>query len=324
MDYTRILWSWLDKAVAEGKNRFKGQKSNSLNQKLFNEVQQCFENNLVRLSVGERMLYPMSFTILMHQNDYNEMENYLGFVLAEVVANNYRIMDKYSTLFPNFKNPAQYWFFNISGSKLSRIPIGDGQYLDIRRGMFTLIAHLFAANYDQQNNVTTTHDLRVSVRIKNSHVYSDVNLNPDVLNEFEILAPGVFKFPFDKSLPKDSNKILEGSNVSEINGLAVLSYAKEGSIVYFTMRDRLIHISGRNEKRKGPYFILESDNIIDSHVQIKYIPSEKKFQLAAFGPTRCNSKNIELSSGGNVKWTDLSNNSSIFINEEIKVRFEIK
>ena len=77
--------------------------------------------------------------------------------------------------------------------------------------------------------------------------------------------------------------------------------------------------------RKGrSFFILESPDIKDSHVQIKYLPSEKKFQIAAYGPTRLNSRRITESSGGDVYWHDLANNSSIFINDEISVKFEIK
>ena len=91
------------------------------------------------------------------------------------------------------------------------------------------------------------------------------------------------------------------------------------------MKDNLIHISGKNEMRKGrSFFILESSEIKDSHVQIKYLPSEKKFQIAAYGPTRLNSRKITESSGGDVYWHDLANNSSIFINDEISVKFEIK
>ena len=91
------------------------------------------------------------------------------------------------------------------------------------------------------------------------------------------------------------------------------------------MKDNLVHISGRNESRKGDsFFIIDSDTIMDSHVQIKYVDSEKKFQIAAYGPVRLNSRKIDESIGRNVKWYDLANNSSIFINNEINVKFKIQ
>ena len=77
--------------------------------------------------------------------------------------------------------------------------------------------------------------------------------------------------------------------------------------------------------RKGrSFFILESPDIKDSHVQIRYLPDDKNFQIAAYGPTRLNDRKIEESKGGDVKWYNLSNNSGIFINNEISVRFVIK
>lgn len=317
----KALWKWLDKAAPNKKK-----KNISLNSKLYNDLQECFTENLEKLSVGERMLYPMSFTILMHQSDYEEIKESLGYVLSETVRRFYRIIDKYQTEFPNYIPPAMYWFFNISGSKLDRIPIANGQYLEIHKGEFTPIAHLYSHNFDnRQDNVRESQDLRVSVRIRNSDVYSNVNLNPEVLKDFETLADGVFKIPFNKSLPNNAQEILEDSNITEINGLAELSYSRFGKTVYFTMRDKLIHISGKNEQRKGgSFFILNSENIKDSHVQIKYVANEKKFQLAAYGPTRLNARKVIESNGGNIVWYDLSNNSTIFINDEISVKFTIK
>ncbi|MCM1199006.1 MAG: hypothetical protein NC308_08955, partial [Clostridium sp.] len=60
-----------------------------------------------------------------------------------------------------------------------------------------------------------------------------------------------------------------------------------------------------------------------SHVQIKYVPEEKKFQIAAFGLVRLNGRKLTESSGA-PHWHSLANNSSIFINDEISVKFEIK
>ena len=121
--------------------------------------------------------------------------------------------------------------------------------------------------------------------------------------------------------PESVNLITDGL----VSAIADLSYDKMGKHYTFAMQDPLIHISGRNDERTGrSCFRLESDTIKNSHVQIKYMSGENRFKVAAFGYARMNGGEIPLSVGGNIQWMDLANNSTIFINNEIQLRFIIK
>lgn len=324
MKLNEIIKNFLDKLKADKQDEVV--PSNSLtNKRLLEELTQHFKTMLEEESVGQRMLYPMSFNILMDPADYEARKHSLPFILPEVVSAFYGIIDDRRSQYPNYTPPAKYWYFQFSSCQLGTIQTGNSMPLIVRRGHITTVATLMTFDIKNANNTFVDSNTRVSIKLDDSNVMNDVNVNWSAIKNLDILSDGSFTYNFDSTLCRDSQRITDNSNMGEINGLAELSYSRAGKNYHFIMKDNLIHISGKNEMRKGQsFFILESDNIIDSHVQIKYIPSEKKFQLAAFGPTRCNSKNIELSSGGNVKWADLSNNSSIFINEEIKVRFEIK
>ena len=55
------------------------------NQKLLDELVEHFKDQLKNLSVGKRMLYPMSFNILLHHEDYETVKQSFPFVLPEVV-----------------------------------------------------------------------------------------------------------------------------------------------------------------------------------------------------------------------------------------------
>lgn len=324
MKLGEIIKNFLDKLKADKQDEV---ASNNLltNKRLLEELTQHFKTMLEEESVGQRMLYPMSFNILMDPADYEARKHSFPFILPEVVSAFYGIIDDRRSQYPNYTPPAKYWYFQFSSCQLGTIQTGNSMPLIVRRGHITTVATLMTFDIKNANNTFVDSNTRVSIKLDDSNVMNDVNVNWSAIKNLDILSDGSFTYNFDSTLCRDSQRITDNSNMGEINGLAELSYSRAGKNYHFIMKDNLIHISGKNEMRKGQsFFILESDNIIDSHVQIKYIPSEKKFQLAAFGPTRCNSKNIELSSGGNVKWADLSNNSSIFINEEIKVRFEIK
>lgn len=295
------------------------------NKRLLEELTSHFKTMLNAESVGQRMLYPMSFNILMDPADYNNRRQSLPFVLPQVVSAFYGIIDDMRQEYPDYTPPAKYWYFQFSACQLGTVQAGDSAPLIVRKGHITTVATLLTFDIKEANNVSVNNNTRVSIKLDDSNVMNDVNVNWNAIKNLDVLSDGTFTYNFDNTLSRDTQRITDNSNMAEVNGIAELSYSRGGRNYHFIMKDNLIHISGKNEMRKGrSFFILESSDIKDSHVQIKYLPSEKKFQIAAYGPTRLNSRRIAESSGGDVYWHDLANNSSIFINDEISVRFEIK
>lgn len=312
--------------IFKGSKDGDGLNSNQLtNKRLLEELTSHFKTMLNAESVGQRMLYPMSFNILMDPADYNNRRQSLPFVLPQVVSAFYGIIDDMRQEYPDYTPPAKYWYFQFSACQLGTIQTGDSAPLIVRKGHITTVATLLNFDIKEANNVSVNNNTRVSIKLDDSNVMNDVNVNWNAIKNLDVLSDGTFTYSFDNTLSRDTQRITDNSNMTEVNGIAELSYSRGGRNYHFIMKDNLIHISGKNEMRKGrSFFILESSEIKDSHVQIKYLPSEKKFQIAAYGPTRLNSRRITESSGGDVYWHDLANNSSIFINDEISVKFEIK
>lgn len=310
---------------------FKGDKTGDdrnneqlTNKRLLEELTAHFEAMLKNESVGKRMLYPMSFNILMDPSDYNDRKQALPFVLPEVVSAFYGIIDDMRQEYPDYTPPAKYWFFQFSACHLNAIQDG-GTPVIVRKGHIATVATLMTFDIREANNLSVDNNTRVSIKLDDSNVMNDVNVNWNAIKNLDILSDGTFRYQFDNTLNRDAGDIANNSNTAEINGIAELSYYSGGRNYHFVMKDNLIHISGKNEMRKGRSFlIVDSPDIKDSHVQIRYLPSEKKFQIAAFGPVRLNSRKISESKGGDVLWYDLANNSSIFVNDEISIRFEIK
>lgn len=295
------------------------------NNKLLSELVEHFEYRLEQESVGKKMLYPMAFKIIMDPDDYKCRKESIKFVPPQAIAEFYKIIDKKKEKYPDYTPPAKYWYFQFSESLIDEIPVEGSANLKVRKGHITTVSTLTTFDIRSDNNVYVETNTRVSVKLDDSNVMSNANVNWDAIKAIDVLGEGIFSYNFDMSLNRDTRHIIESSNMAHVSGLAVLSYSKGGKNIYYTMKDNLVHISGRNESRKGDsFFIIDSDTIMDSHVQIKYVDSEKKFQIAAYGPVRLNSRKIDESIGRNVKWYDLANNSSIFINNEINVKFKIQ
>ena len=314
---------FLDKFKAD---KEAGEPSNSLltNKVLLEELTAHFKTMLKSESVGKKMLYPMSFNILMDPEDYNARCQALPFVLPEVISAFYGIIEDMKKEYPDYTPPAKYWFFQFSTCQTNTIQSGTTPLL-VRRGHLTTIATLPSFDIKNIKNTSIDSNTKVSIKLDDSNVMNDSNVNLKAISSLDIIGEGTFTCDFDSTLNQDTQYIKDNSNLLSVIGLAELSYSHGGKNYHYTMIDNLIHISGMNEMRKGSsFFKIEDADIQDSHVQIRYLPEKKKFQIAAFGPTRLNSGKMKESNGGNIEWYDLANNSSIFINDVVSVKFNIK
>ena len=285
------------------------------NKKLRKELVEHFEVRLNQESVGKRMLYPMAFNILLHPDDYESRRESLAFVLPEVVSGFYEIIKKHKAEFPNFTPPANYWHFQLSPCRKKEI--------GLEKGSLMTTASLFALDFSA-SNIRTESNVRFSIKPQNSDVNSNKNINFDALMGIEQLSEGTFYIRFDNELRNETAVIMPQSEMASVGVLAELSYSHSGGTEHYPIKDNLIHISGNKDTRNArSIFKIKSDKIINSHVQICYFPTEDKFQIAAFGKTRLNSKLLELSEGGSIIWHDLANKSLIFMNDTIQVEFNI-
>lgn len=314
----KILNKLLDLFAPDGNN------DNKLtNKQLLKELVSQFKEMLEAESVGRKMLYPMSFHVIMDPDDYNSRKQSLPYVLPEVISAYYQVIKDKQREYPDFTPPAKYWYFQFSSSRINTVLNTDSTPLTVEKGHIVTIASLITNEEYSLDNVTVDTNVRMSVKLDNSFV-DKTNMNWTAIQKLDILGEGIFKYEFDKNLSQDIKQINEKSNIAEFKGLAELSYTKNGVDYRYTMRNNLIHISGKNDIRDDKkIFKLDSTEIKDSHIQIKYVPSEGKYYIAAFAQTNLNSRIMEESSGGEIKWYALANKSSIFVNNEIKVNFEI-
>ena len=323
----KFLNIFIPKREGNGNSEKKVNAGGKFNNKKFGEqLLEHFKLELEELSFGQRMLYPMSFNILMHPDDLAQVQQSLPFIFPEIVVEFYKVIELRRGEYPKYMSPAKHWSFKVSSSEVDKIPTTNRGELLIQKGKLTTIASLYTQNLSRGNgmsggNASVEQNVRVSVRLDNSNVedYGDINIDN---NEVFILGRNKFVYPFNINLPDDSDSVQSIDSMSEI---AILRYSLGTSSYTYLMKDNDIIISGSNDKREDyDVFKINSSTIMNTHAQIRYIPDAKKFQIAVYGKTRLNGRILTETKDGNIIWHDLAHNSTIFINDEITLTFDVK
>ncbi len=293
------------------------------NKVLLQELVTHFEQSMEELSVGRRLLYPMSFNILMHPDDYDETKESFPFVLPEVISQFYASIKKEKNKYLNGVNyapPATYWFFQFSACRFGE---KDGHEGFLERGKIITTGSLttFDIQKAQSGGVRSEANIHLSVKCQNSNT-NDNNINMDALLGMDILSEGTYKFNFDKNMNEDTNVINAASTTQE-KGWATLRWSEGTNNMTYTMLDTYIDVSGSTETRKARNVCkIMSDSVAVSHVQIRYDQTTQTFQLAAFAKTRLNSREVPLSTGGAPDWVSLPKfNSKLFLNDAVSIVF---
>lgn len=295
------------------------------NKDLLKELVDHFKERIEPLSVGEKMLYPMSFKILLHHEDYAAVRQSLPFVLPEVVKEFYTVIRQMQSKYPDYTPPANEWIFQFSSCQMPEVNVADGNVVAVQKGHITTIASLIAEDL-KRNNVDVSANTRISVKLQDSQVMPNANINWEAIARIDIISENYFRCKFDPTLNVKSGTTMNSTvPMQHGNELATLTYSKDGKNYTYKMIDPLIDISGP----EGPggissVFIIDQEGIMNPHVQIKYLPESRKFQIAVYGKTRLSGREMEISQKGMAKWFPLSNNSKIFINDEISIKFEVR
>ncbi len=288
------------------------------NQTILDELVEHFSSKLEKESLGQTMLFPMTFNVLMHPADFDNRIEALPFIIKEIAKAMYQVIKANKDMRPYIQRPARYWYFQFSPCEIIDENFAKEYNLKIRRGHIITLSTLLRTD-ENGGAVFVKNNNKVSIKSEGGGVLDYVNVNMDAIGNLDIEGTGIFKVPYDDNLPTDINKI----NFQKV--FANISLALTTGNVQFNMEENLVYVSGNTETRRGKQFIiLPTANISKGHIQIKYDSSENKFKIAAYALTVLNERQLQLSSGGNVHWYDLSAESEILLNGNTRVIFRSK
>ena len=298
------------------------------NRKLMSDLVELFERGIEKESVGERMLYPMSFYVLMHKEDYDDRKKALPILIPEIIKAFYKVIQNKRNEYPNCDPVSKKWVFQFSPCQFdSSIETEDKGVFTVKKGNIVSSADLYNDTIDTFQDMLVERNIKVSIKCNNSNVIKTANLNLKAIAGVDILCEGFFTYNFDQKIIKPLENASVPTSFSEpeiIEGdkpLATISYDYNQQKYIYTMRISPLYISGRKDNRTTSNILrIEGANIENGHVQIKYENGD--FFLCAFGDTRLNEKNVVVSEPGNIRWQPLANNSDILMNGDIQIRFK--
>lgn len=273
-----------------------------------------------KLSVGKRVIFPMSFNILLHPDDYKNVGESLPLIIPEVISAFYGVIKtKLGTILDSYSYPqCNNWFFQFASCEYKP---ENGEFVPVKPGDINTITNIFSTDIIKiQQGERIDNDAKLSIKTVNSSV--EQVINQEALLGLNILSNGAFSYKFDKNMSQSQSDI-EGSKRDRSNALATLVYDDNGQKLLLCMYDNLITVSGPDETRKAPNILIINNKAVQkSHIQIQYDKERNIFQLCAFAKTCLNTRVLELSEGGNLKWNNLSYNSNIFLNDTVNIQFK--
>ena len=327
-----ILKRLLDLLSPQDSHSTQNQPNGLTNKLIANELVVHFTERLEEESFGQRMIYPMSFNILMHPDDFEDRKASLPFVLPEVVKQFYEVMkSKQTTYSEALPSMSPDWHFQFAACEvLPNDFFGSDNAsspASVQKGSLTITATLTSQKLGG-GGVSVEPNIKASLRTTNSLVGGNMNINWEALTKIEILADGVYSEKFDNSVFQNTNQPQNPKgNVPSApqpnNALGELSYVVDGQTFRYSITNEIVEITSKNDPRSGSnLFKIPGDKIGNPHVQIKYDRSASKFTIAAFKHTRVNCKLLEVSTSNDLRTYELPANSDMLLGEEMNVSFK--
>ncbi len=305
------------------------------NEQLVKILENHFRGGVKQYSVGRRMLYPMKFDVLLHPDDYNSLKDTLQFIISEITFSFYNVIREFNSKYKDYTPVADSWVFRFAPCDIDKY-IVEGESFTIEPGKPVTIGSFFCEGLNGRSNpsVDTDCNVQLSVCCNNSVVMEGKNINPEILRIVDVLSEGFFRQNFDKTLGEEkaetecamssAEPASQSNRSTDGQKYATLSYTKNGMNYHYNMLDSTVKISGSSEtQNRRDIFVIDSPDIQCGHIRIRTTDRGQSFSLAAFGPANLNGRSIPPSDSEEIRWVNLANNSQIFINSSIAVKFSV-
>lgn len=294
-------------------------KSKVTNKQIVNELENHFNIYIEENSLEKTIIFPMTFTVYIHPDDYIERVEHFQALRKEIIDKFYQILKKKLKKRELSEHHADSW--NIYLMPIERITLGGDEYT-IKQGEVLIWCSLFdiVASTDTSNK-------NISLRVGGSTRMIEKNID---LNSLANIRSGkanhiyeTWKYPSkESSASSNVNSSTAPLNIKIKRG--ELSYKRtDGKIITYTIQTDICQISGKNDLRNDlSIFKIESPKVETKHVEIKYDHQTNRFELAAYKPTSINYKEVPLSAGGNLQWMTLPREANIILANSVIISFQ--
>ena len=318
------------------------------NQEIMNIIVKRFEEEIKLRSVGQRMIYPMTFTIVMHNNDFQGRMVEFQLFIPEVVNEFYKIIIKYKEKHNDYTNPANYWTFRFIPSMSEEMEL-DGKDIHVEEGKIVIIASILDETETNDGNKS----LNVSMPVDKTGIIKKVNINLAAFGKFVgtdepitvtwinpeedingVNVSPLAALPFalqpknpvgssEKSRPQPGfsslDAVLNGFGIG--NTSAKLAYKLDGQLYTYEINSNECWVCGEGaENGKPDIFIVKTNKINNPHLLIRKDTTDGKYYVAAFAPSILETIQLPVSTPEKPKWTQIEKDVNIIMNGFV-VRF---
>lgn len=326
MSFLSKLKQWLlqDKSESDSQNITR--------QEMVNEIYRHFEQRFKEETTTESMLFPTAFYIYMNQEDYDQRLQSFSQTVKDVVNKIKQFVNKKNQKYKNYVPHAKYWLFQFS-------PMTEDTFLEGMSDDASTLEpkqlYIMSAIYPEDNEMAGVSDQRMvgTLHIKNSFKMNNLAINPNAIIGMDIMGKNRFRVPFNDLNTTTVLPTTEAwQKTSKEKTRAVISLQQQ-QYCFFT--DRLggrafsvnmisdnLYISGKNalyDSNDGAKVVrINSELVLNPHLQFK-AENDGSFSVMAYGTARLNEQKMKIG-----EWTQLPNNSTILLNDEIQILFKKK
>ena len=314
------VFDYLRAEKKENNQAANGQVSNETgkltNQGVMNELVNNFEKKLVEVSFDEVVTFPMSFTVIMHNDDFEQVKDYAPLLARQAVKAFYKVIDSHMTENSICENLATYWnicFVPCVGEDSEM----NGQAIYVEKGRIQTLSavHDTVLNKDgteKKGGSTFT------VTVSGSTFFGEVNINKEALKNLVLVSETHLQIPWNRTPGETEGKAEENGKAA---GISVAKIFTQGKV--FTMQNGTYMVSGSAETRHEPnIFRVNSDYVMNGHIRIQYIEKDNKFKIAAFFDTTLNGNEMPKSNPSDIRWMDLENDATILLADDVEMTFK--
>ena len=286
-------------------------------QHIINKLQSHFKEVIDEMSTTETLVFPMTFAIYLYPEDHNKINPYFQAFSSEIINKFYNIIrnnHKKGRKLTDYH--AKSW--NIYITAAESVELGNKRF-NLQKGDIKIWSSAFdiVDDKDKKRNI--------SFRAEDNKL---ININIDPTSLVNITLDGhiqvEWKNPLKESLQIVSDTICPKTQSNIRMARGELRYKIPGGRTYkFSILYDLCQISGEKDTREdASIFKIKSPKIETKHAEIKYDAQSNEFKLAAYYQTSINNKEVPLSNGGNIKWTQHPDNANIKVANIIIVNFK--
>lgn len=326
------------------------------NERILDELVDCFEASLDRESIGSTLLFNAHFLIILHPASFEERLAALPVIVDEAVKRFTERLKQRRGTQGRIKPVSSHWFFKFGpGTEFDGRAIGPGDVEVIGSLSSVGLGSPAAAPTDGPPE-----RIKATRKVKNTNLYERMDTNRLAFQHIDFRETGAFAIEIDRSLlvepppetppaeppvnpagpkpapvpaqtkPQPVEKKAASPSETWENPTALARihcyFGDKNTEETHWMQDREVVIARKEPDNEWfhNYLRLDSPYVSNPHARIRFNEAAGRFEIASFSrhETRLNEQVVARSEPASPQWVELPSKSQILLNGVVTLTFQ--